>query len=136
MTLAAQVDKLKRRFQLEHVVLLGDRGMIPSAHHRGDHGGRPGWITALRAPAIKALLANGALHCRCSTSATWPPSRHPSSRRASGGVPYPDLAAQRCRKRAELLAATEGDLPAFRQPSHAVAIHCVAPPRSRWPSAR
>ena len=31
MTLAAQVDKLKRRFQLEHVVLVGDRGMITQA---------------------------------------------------------------------------------------------------------
>jgi transposase len=31
MTLAAQVYKLKQRFRLEHVVLVGDRGMITQA---------------------------------------------------------------------------------------------------------
>src|SRR6202034_3393757 len=53
MTLAAQVDKLKRRFQLEHVVLVGDRGMITQARITEDIAAEGlDWITALRAPAI------------------------------------------------------------------------------------
>ena len=57
MTLAAQVDKLKRRFQLEHVVLVGDRGMITQARITEEiTAAGLDWITALRAPAIKALL--------------------------------------------------------------------------------
>ena len=112
MTLAAQVDKLKRRFQLEHVVLVGDRGMITQARITEEiTAAGLDWITALRAPAIKALLANGALQ----------PSLFDQRDMASITAPEflgerlvvcrnPDLAAQRCRKRAELLAATEGDL--------------------------
>ena len=112
MTLAAQVDKLKRRFQLEHVVLVGDRGMITQARitEKITAAGLD-WITALRAPAIKALLANGALQLslfdqRDMASITAP--EFPGERLVV--CRNPDLAAQRCRKRAELLAATEGDL--------------------------
>jgi len=112
MTLAAQVDKLKRRFQLEHVVLVGDRGMITQARITEDI--TPAgldWITALRAPAIKALLESGALQLslfdqRDMASITAP--EFPGERLVV--CRNPDLAAQRCRKRAELLAATEGDL--------------------------
>src|SRR6266487_5834866 len=60
-TLAAQIDKLKQRFDLSHVVLVGDRGMITQARIEQDI--RPAnldWITALRAPAIQALLDAGA----------------------------------------------------------------------------
>src|SRR5215204_6547231 len=60
-TLATQIDKLKRRFDLAHVVLVGDRGMITQA--RLDHDIKPAgldWITALRAPQIRALLDAGA----------------------------------------------------------------------------
>jgi hypothetical protein len=112
MTLAAQVDKLKRRFQLEHVVLVGDRGMITQARITEDI--TPAgldWITALRAPAIKALLESGALQLslfdqRDMASITAP--EFPGERLVV--CRNPDLAAQRDRKRAELLAATEGDL--------------------------
>ena len=112
MTLAAQVDKLKRRFQLEHVVLVGDRGMITQARITEDiTAAGLDWITALRAPAIKALLANGALQLslfdqRDMASITAP--EFPGERLVV--CRNPDLAAQRCRKRADLLAATEGDL--------------------------
>src|SRR3954470_18012222 len=61
-TLSAQVDTLKRRFRLDHVVLVGDRGMITEARLREDI--KPAgldWITALRAPAIQALVAGGRL---------------------------------------------------------------------------
>ena len=62
-TLAAQVAKLKERFGLSRVVLVGDRGMITEA--RIDEDLIPAgldWLTALRAPAIRALAAhNGPL---------------------------------------------------------------------------
>jgi transposase len=112
MTLAAQVDKLKRRFQLEHVVLVGDRGMITQTRITEEiTAAGLDWITALRAPAIKALLANGALQLslfdqRDMASITAP--EFPGERLVV--CRNPDLAAQRCRKRAELLAATESDL--------------------------
>jgi hypothetical protein len=112
MTLATQVDKLKRRFQLEHVVLVGDRGMITQARITEDiTAAGMDWITALRAPAIKALLETGALQLslfdqRDMASITAP--EFPGERLVV--CRNPDLAAQRSRKRAELLAATEGDL--------------------------
>ena len=59
-TLAAQIDKLKKRFRLKRVVLVGDRGMITQARIEADL--KPAgldWITALRAPAIRALAADG-----------------------------------------------------------------------------
>src|SRR5271165_3082517 len=58
-TLAAQIGKLKDRFKLKRVVLVGDRGMITDA--RIEETLRPAgldWITALRAPAIKDLAAD------------------------------------------------------------------------------
>src|SRR6267154_301124 len=56
-TLTSQVTKLKERFALDHVVLVGDRGMITQARITEDlKAAGLDWITALRAPAIKALL--------------------------------------------------------------------------------
>ena len=61
-TLTSQVIKLKERFGLDHVVLVGDRGMITQARITEDlKAAGLDWITALRAPAIKALLDDGAL---------------------------------------------------------------------------
>src|SRR5271167_1312335 len=61
-TVADQVAKLKRRFAINHVVLVGDRGMITQA--RIDEDLRPAgldWITALRAPALQGLVGGGHL---------------------------------------------------------------------------
>src|SRR5271169_1354411 len=62
-TLRSQIEKLKDRFAISRLVLVGDRGMITSARIRDDL--RPAgldWITCLRAPAIQALAAeNGPL---------------------------------------------------------------------------
>ena len=60
LTLAAPIDKLKQRFHLQRVVMVGDRGVLTSA--RIEQALRPAgldWITALRAPAIKQLAAAG-----------------------------------------------------------------------------
>jgi transposase len=59
VTLTAQIVKLKQRFRLNRVVLIGDRGMITSA--RITETPEPAgidWITALRAPAIRKLASD------------------------------------------------------------------------------
>ena len=61
-TLATQIDKVKKRFALDHVVLVGDRGMITQARIDGEIAPAGlDWITALRAPAIRELAEAGAL---------------------------------------------------------------------------
>jgi transposase len=111
-TLAVQVQKLKQRFGLDHVVLVGDRGMITQARLTEDiKTAGLDWITALRAPAIKELVKGGALQLSLFderdmasiTSPDFPGERLIVCRN-------PDLAAERTRKRQDLLAATERDL--------------------------
>jgi hypothetical protein len=111
-TLPAQVETLKRRFSLSHVVLVGDRGMITSARVREDL--KPAgfdWITCLRAGQVQALAAGGELQMSFFderdlveiTTPDFPGERLIACRN-------PDLARQRGRKREDLLAATERDL--------------------------
>jgi transposase len=112
MTLASQVEKLKQRFRLDQVVLVGDRGMITQARITEDiKAAGLDWITALRAPAIRTLLETGALQLslfdqRDMASITAP--EFPGERLVV--CRNSDLAAERARKRADLLAATERDL--------------------------
>ena len=112
MTLATQVEKLKQRFHLDHVVLVGDRGMITQARITEDiKSAGLDWITALRAPTIKELLNSGALQLslfdqRDMASITAPD--FPGERLVV--CRNPDLAAERTRKREDLLTATERDL--------------------------
>ena len=111
-TLAPQIVKLKQRFGLKHVVLVGDRGLITQARITEDlkEAGLD-WITALRAPAIRDLLNSGALQLTLFdqrdmasiTSPDFPGERLVVCRN-------PAVAAERARKRAELLAATETEL--------------------------
>ncbi|HME21985.1 MAG TPA: hypothetical protein VKI44_11710, partial [Acetobacteraceae bacterium] len=62
MTLATQIEKIKQRFSLDHVVLVGDRRMITQARITADFTSAGlDWITSLRAPVIRALLQGGAL---------------------------------------------------------------------------
>jgi len=112
-TLAAQVTKLKERFGLSRVALVGDRGMITAARIEKDL--TPAgldWLTALRAPAIQALAAdNGPLQLTLFderdmaeiVSPDYPGERLIVCRNKA-------LAVERSRKREELLAATEADL--------------------------
>jgi hypothetical protein len=112
MTLGNQVRKLKERFGLERVVVVGDRGMITSARISADlEPAGLDWITALRAPKIQELVNGGALQLSLFddrnlaeiTSSAYPGERLIVCRN-------PLLAEERRRKRAELLAATERDL--------------------------
>src|SRR4051795_4320617 len=111
-TLTAQIDKLKQRFHLDHVVLVGDRGMITQARITEEvRAAGLDWITALRAPAIKGLMQSGALQLslfdeRDMASITAPD--FPGERLVV--CRNPDLAAGRRRKRDDLLAATEREL--------------------------
>ena len=111
-TLAPQIDKLKQRFGLEYVVLVGDRGMITEARISADiKSAGLDWITALRALAIKELLDSGVIQLtlfdqRDMASITAPD--FPGERLVV--CRNPDLAAERARKREELLTATEKDL--------------------------
>jgi hypothetical protein len=112
-TLAAQIGKLKDRFNLKRVVMVGDRGMITTA--RIEETLRPAgldWITALRAPAIKDLAVDGG---------PLQPSLFDDRDMAEISSPdfpgerlvvckNPLLAEDRARTREELLAATEMDL--------------------------
>jgi transposase len=111
-TLTSQVAKLKERFALDHVVLVGDRGMITQARIVEDiKSAGLDWITALRAPAIQGLRDGGALQMSlfderdmaAITSPDFPDERLIVCRNRA-------LAAERARKREELLAATERDL--------------------------
>jgi hypothetical protein len=108
-TLHTQVAKLKQRFGLERVVLVGDRGMITQA--RINQTVKPAdldFITALRAPAIRKLVDAGELQLSLFddrdlaeiTSLDYPGERLVVCRN-------PLLAQERARKRRELLAATE-----------------------------
>jgi transposase len=112
-TLASQVKKIRERFDLKRVVLVGDRGMITEARIREDL--RPveglSWITALRAPAIRKLVKEGSLQLSLFDerdlaeirSAEYPGERLIVCRN-------PLLAAERRRKREELLEGTEKEL--------------------------
>ena len=111
-TLGAAVGKLRERFGLERVVVVGDRGMITSARIREDLQ-TPGieWITALRAPQIQALRDAGSLQLslfdqRDLAEITDP--AYPGERLLACRNPL--LAEERARKRGELLEATEREL--------------------------
>ena len=62
-TVASQVTKIRERFGLQHVVLVGDRGMLTAARIREDLADVEGlhWITTLRAPTIRKLVDAGAV---------------------------------------------------------------------------
>lgn len=115
-TLGAQIAKLKHRFALARVVLVGDRGMITEARLQEEV--KPAdldWITALRAPAIRGLVEGGALqlslfdqrNMAAITSPEFPGERLIVCRN-------PDLARERARKREDLLAASERNLAAVK----------------------
>src|SRR6266581_510684 len=111
-TLSSQVTKLKERFSLSHVCVVGDRGMLTKA--RLEHDVRPAeldFITALRAPQITALVQAEALQLSLFDQTDLLEIAHPDypgERLVACKNPF--LAAKRARKREELLAATQAEL--------------------------
>jgi transposase len=122
MTLSTQIDKLKERFGLSRVVLVGDRGMITSARIRDEL--KPAgldWITALRAPQIRALLDTGAFQLSLFDERDLPTDQVRGLKAHEITAPEfpgerlvvcknPLLAEERARKREDLLQATEAAL--------------------------
>jgi ribosomal protein L18 len=108
-TLLAQVERFRRRFSLRTIVLVVDRGMVTEANLealRGEEG--IGWISALKAPAVKALVKEGSLQLSLFDQLNLAEIESPD---------YPDerlvvcrnplVAEERRRKREALLQATE-----------------------------
>jgi len=118
-TLRAQVEKVKDRFAISRMVLVGDRGMITAARIRDDL--KPAgldWITCLRAPAIQALAQDEgplqlSLFDERDLAEISAPDMFPGERLIM--CRNRDLAAERARKREELLAATERELIRLRE---------------------
>jgi len=111
-TVASQVDKLKDRFGITKVVLVGDRGMLTAARLREDVGpAHLDWITALRAPQVKALVRDGALQLTLFDTQDLAEISHPDypGERLVACM-NPLLEAERAGKREALLAATEAGL--------------------------
>jgi hypothetical protein len=113
-TVAAQVAKLRERFHLERVILVGDRGMLTEKRIEQDLRPHEGleWVTALRAPQIQKLVSQGAVQlsffdehdlAEVSQHPDYPGERLIFCRN-------PLLAAERQRKRGELMAAAEKKL--------------------------
>jgi hypothetical protein len=111
-TVASQVSKVRDRFGITKVVLVGDRGMLTAARLREDISPAGlDWITALRAPQVKALVRDGALQLslfdRMDLAEITHPD-YPGERLVACKNPF--LEAERARKRESLLQATEADL--------------------------
>ena len=128
-TAAAQVTRVKDRFGIEKVVLVGDRGMLTAARLREDV--RPAgldWITALRAPQVKKLVRGGDLQLTLfdvQDLAEITSPDFPGERLVACMNPFGE--AERARKRESLLAATEADLAKIA----AACIRARAPLRGR-----
>jgi len=111
-TVPAQVERLQGRFRLSQVVLVGDRGMLTSAQIKAlrAHPG-VGWISALRGPAIRALVESGAIQMSLFDErnlAEIVSPEYPGERLIVCFNPL--LAHDRRRTRDELLVATEKEL--------------------------
>ncbi len=105
MTLATQIEKLKQRFNLDHVVLVGNPapakaggGMITQARITEDiKSAGLDWISSLRAPAIRELVEGGVLQLSLFDQRDAPAPAEAGGlhhrarlpRRAPGGLPQP-----------------------------------------------
>ena len=110
MTVGAQIDKLRQRFGLNRVVLVGDRGMLTEARIREEvEPAGLDWISALRSSAIRQLVELGTLQMSLFDETDLVELRcdaYPGERLMVCRNPL--LAAERARKREVLLQATEG----------------------------
>ena len=112
-TLASQIFKVRERWGLRHVVWVGDRGLLTEARIEEELRPVEGleWVTALRAPAIAALVKDEVLQLSLFderdlfelSSPDYPGERLVACKN-------PLLAEKRARKREALLQATEGEL--------------------------
>ena len=115
-TLASQVEKLRRRFGLERVIVIGDRGMLTSARIEEDlRRSNLDWITALRSPQIRHLVDTGHLQLSLFDEQDLAEISHPDyAGERLIACRNPLLAEERARKRQELLSACEKRLEVVR----------------------
>ena len=110
-TVPDTVARIRERFGIEQVVFVGDRGMITQAHAAAFQEQGVDFISALKSAQIRSLINSGELQLSLFdeqnlaeiTSTSFPAERLVVCRN-------PAVAAERARKRAELLAATEVEL--------------------------
>jgi hypothetical protein len=127
-TVPGVLDQVKDEFGIERVILVGDRAMITDAHAATLKELGAGFVSALKTPQIRKLIAGGELQLSLFdqtnlaeiSSAQFPDERLVVCRN-------PHLAAERARKREDLLAATERELDKV--------IHMVEGPRGSLRSA-
>jgi len=114
-TLPGAVDAVRERFKVERVVVVGDRGMITQAHAQALTEQGVDFVSALKSAQIRRLVQAGDLQLSLFdetnlaeiTSAEFPGERLVVCRN-------PAVAAERSRKRDDLLAATEAELEQVR----------------------
>jgi len=112
-TLGTQIEKIRRRFDIQRVILVGDRGMITSARIREEMKQVDGldWITALRSSSIACLLEQGVIQLSLFDEqdlAEITSEEYPDERLIVCRNPF--LAEDRARTRRELIEATEREL--------------------------
>lgn len=111
-TITDQVNKLRERFGLSRVTLVGDRGLLTSAQIETlkEHPGL-GWISALKSRQIRALVESESLQMSLFDQTNLAEIRsddYPGERLVACFNPL--LAEERRRKRIDLLDATEAEL--------------------------
>jgi transposase len=115
-TLPGVLDAIRERFGIERVILVGDRAMITDAHAKTLKELGAGFVSALKTAQIRALVGSGDLQLTLFdernlaeiTSEEFPGERLVVCRN-------PHLAAERARKREDLLQATKRELDKVRQ---------------------
>jgi transposase len=111
-TVPDQVEKVRNRFKLSQIVLVGDRGLLPQTQidKLKDYPGI-GWISALKSSAIKKLVEQQHLQLSLfdqQNIAEIESPDYPGERLIACYNPF--LAEERKHKRLALLAATEKEL--------------------------
>ncbi len=110
-TLPQALARIRNRFGIERVVVCGDRGMITAANIATLAAHGFGWITALKAPQVRKLVAEGALQLSLFDErnlAEITSEAHPGERLVVCKNPH--VARERARKREALLQSTEQEL--------------------------
>ncbi|MDQ5831938.1 MAG: IS1634 family transposase [Actinomycetota bacterium] len=110
-TVPDAIESVRGRFQIEHVVFVGDRGMITQAHAQALKDQGVDFISALKSTQIRALLDAGDLQLSLfdeTNLAEIASEQFPGERLVV--CRNPAVAGERARKRSELLAATEAEL--------------------------
>ena len=116
-TLMTQVEKAQSEFGIDHLVLVGDRGMISQKQIKQCRA-RDGidWISALKTGAIRKLVASGRLQMGLFDERNLFELTHPDfAGERLVACRNPELAKLRAYKRQSLLKATEGELEKVRR---------------------